>query len=44
MIMAPPRRTYQSSQGNVPDIARAIEELVAVMTQQSIAMMQQHGA
>jgi len=40
--MAPPRRTPQSSQGDVPDIARAIEAMVAAMTQQSTAMMQQH--
>jgi len=42
--MAPHRRTSQSSQGDVPDIARAIEAMVAAMTQQSIAMMQQHEA
>jgi len=38
--MAPPRRTSQVSQGDVPDIARAIETLVVAMTQQSTAMMQ----
>jgi len=42
--MAPPRRTSQSSQGDVPDIARAIETMVAAMTQQSTVMMQQHEA
>jgi len=42
--MAPPRRTSQSSQGDVPDIARAIEAMVAAMTQQSAAMMQQSAA
>ena len=42
--MAPPRRTSQSSQADVPDIARAIEAMVAAMTQQSTAMMQQHEA
>jgi len=42
--MAPPRRTSRSSQGDVPDIARAIEAMVAAMTQQSAAMMQQHEA
>jgi len=42
--MAPPRRTSQSSQGDVPDIARAIEAMVAAMAQQSAAMMQQHEA
>jgi len=30
--MAPSRRTPQSSQGDVPDIARVIEEMVATMT------------
>jgi len=38
--MAPPRTTSQSSQGDVPDIAKAIEAIVAAMTQQSTAMMQ----
>jgi len=42
--MTPSRRTPQSSQGNVPDIARAIEAMVAAMTQQSTTMMQQHKA
>jgi len=42
--MAPPRRTSQSSQGDVLDIVRAIEAMVAAMTQQSMAMMQQHEA
>ena len=42
--MAPPHRTSQSSQGDVPDIARAIEAMIAAMTQQSTAMMQQHEA
>jgi len=42
--MAPPRRTSQSSQADVPDIARAIEAIVTAMTQQSKAMMQQHEA
>ena len=42
--MAPPRKTPQSSQGDVPDIARAIEAMVAAMAQQSAAMMQQHEA
>jgi len=40
--MAPPPRTLQSSQGDVPDIARAIEAMVVGMTQQSTTMMQQH--
>jgi len=42
--MAPPCRTSQSSQGDVPDIARAIETMVETMTQQSTAMIQQHEA
>jgi len=42
--MARYRRTPQSSQGDVPDIARAIEAMVAAMTQQSTTMMQQHEA
>jgi len=42
--MAPSRRTLQPSQGDVSDIARAIEAMVAAMTQQSTAMMQQHEA
>ena len=42
--MAPPRRTSQSSQGDVPDIAKAIEAMVAAMTQQSTTMIQQHEA
>jgi len=42
--MAPPRRTSQSSQGHVPDIARAIKAMVAAMAQQSAAMMQQYEA
>jgi len=42
--MAPPRRTSQSSQGDVPDITKAIEAMVAAMTHQSTAMMQQHEA
>jgi len=42
--MAPPRRNSQSSQGDVPDIARAIEALMAAMTQHSTTMMQQHEA
>jgi len=42
--MAPPRRTSQSSRGDLPDIARAIEAIVAAMTQQSTTMMQQHEA
>jgi len=42
--MAPPRRTSQSSQGDVANIARAIEAMVAAMTQQSTVMMQQHEA
>jgi len=37
--MAPPRRTSQSSQGDAPDIAKAIEEMVAAMAQQSVTMM-----
>jgi len=40
--MAPPCKTSQSSQGDEPDIARAIEAMVAAMTQQSTVMMQQH--
>jgi len=39
--MAPHRRTSQCSQGDAPDIARALEVMVVVMTQQSTAMMQQ---
>jgi len=42
--MAPSRRTPQSSQGDLLDIARAIEAIVATMTQQSTTMMQQHEA
>jgi len=42
--MAPHRRNAQSSQGDAPDIARAIEAMVAAMAQQSTAMMQQHEA
>ena len=42
--MAPPRRASQSSQGDVPDISRAIEAMVAAMMQQSTTMMQQHEA
>jgi len=42
--MAPSRRTPQSSQGDVPDIARAIKAMVAAMTQKSTIMMQQHEA
>jgi len=42
--MAPHRRTSQSSHGDAPDIARAIKAMVAVMTQQSTTMMQQHEA
>jgi len=41
-IMASPRRTPQSSQGDIPDIARAIEAMMAAITQQSTIMMQQH--
>jgi len=40
--MAPPCRTSQSSQGDLLDIARAIEAMVAAMMQQSTSMMQQH--
>jgi len=42
--MAPPCRTPQSSQGDVPDIAMKIEAMVAAMMQQSTTMMQQHEA
>ena len=42
--MAHPRRNSQSSKGDVPDIDRAIEAMVATMTQQSTTMMQQHEA
>jgi len=42
--MAPPRRNSQSSQGDVHDIAIAIEAMVAEMSQQSTTMMQQHEA
>jgi len=42
--MAPHRRTSQSSQGDAHDIARAIKAMVAAMTEQSMAMMQQHEA
>jgi len=42
--MAPHHRTSQSSQGDVPNIARAIEVMMAAMTQQSTTMMQQHEA
>jgi len=38
--MAPPLRNPQSSQDDVSDIARAIEAMVAAMTQQSTAIMQ----
>jgi len=38
--MAPQR----TSQGDAPDIIRAIEAMVAAMTQQSTSMMQQHEA
>jgi len=31
--MAPPRRNSQYSQGDVPDIAKAIKAMVATMTQ-----------
>ena len=37
-------RNAQSSQGDTPDIARAIEAMVAALAQQSAAMMQQHEA
>jgi len=42
--MAPSHRIPQSSQGDVQDIARAIEAMVAAMTHQSTVMMQQHEA
>jgi len=42
--MVPHRRTSQSSQGDIPDIARAIEAMVVAMMQQSTAMMQQPKA
>jgi len=42
--MALSRRTPQSSQGDVSNIAKAIEAMVAAVTQQSTAMMQQHEA
>jgi len=42
--IAPPRMNPQSSLGNVPDIARAIEAMVAILTQQSNTMIQQHEA
>ena len=42
--MAPQRKNSQPSQGDAPDIARAIEVMMAAMTQQSTAMMQQHEA
>jgi len=42
--MAPHRRNAQSSEGDAPDIARAIEAMVAAMAQQSTAMIQQHEA
>jgi len=42
--MIPPRRTPQSSQGDVPDITRVIEAMVATIMQQSTAMMHQHEA
>jgi len=42
--MAAHRRNTQFSQGDAPDIARAIEAMVAAMTQHSTAMMQQHEA
>jgi len=38
--MAPLRRNPQSSQDDAPNIAWAIEAMVAAMTQQSTAMMQ----
>jgi len=37
--VTPHRRTSQFSQGDAPDIARAIEAMVAAMTQQNMAMM-----
>jgi len=42
--MAHSRRNPQSSQDDAPDIARAIEAMVAALTQQSNGMMQQHEA
>ena len=42
--MAPQRRNSQPSQGDAPDIVRAIEAMVVAMTQQSTTMMQQHEA
>jgi len=42
--MTPHRRNSQSSQGDVIDITKAIEAMVAAMTQQSMTMMQQHEA
>jgi len=42
--MAPPRRNPQSSRGDAPDIARAIEAMVVALTQESTNMMQQHEA
>jgi len=42
--MAPPRVNPQPPQSDAPDIARAIEAMVAALTQQSNAMMQQHEA
>jgi len=38
--MAPHRKTPQSSQGDAPDITKAIEEMLAAMTQESMTMMQ----
>jgi len=42
--MGPHRKTSQSSQGDAPDIGKAIEEMLAAMTQESTTMMQQYEA
>jgi len=42
--MAPPCRNAQPPHGDVPNIIRAIKAMVAALTQQSNAMMQEHEA
>jgi len=42
--MTPPSRNPQSPCGDAPDIVRAIEAIVAALTQQRNNMMQQHEA
>jgi len=42
--MAPPRIAHPPAQGDMPDIAKAIEALAVVVSQQRNAMIQQHEA